>query len=301
MTGLFWAQKQDMGPPPRSTHDIAFDPGRGRLVLFGGAVGGTMFGDTWEWDGQYWIQVADTGPSARSGHAMAYDSAAGHVLLFGGRQGDGTLLRDTWAWDGADWIELADTGPAPREGHAMAGDPARARVVLFGGALSNADGGGVVQAGDTWEWEQGQWIQLQDVGPSARTGAKLAYDPGGAVTLLFGGAIDPTTWSWDGASWKEVADMGPSARQGHTLSTADAGVILFGGAALAVPQGQQPAPRNDTWAWFEQSWRQIQDIGPAPRQRHAMAYDLAGKIIVFGGEMAGGTVQGDTWELAQHI
>jgi hypothetical protein len=54
----------------------------------------------------------------------------------------------------------------------MAGDPARARIVLFGGAPSNADGGGAVLAGDTWEWDQGQWIQLQDVGPAARTGAK---------------------------------------------------------------------------------------------------------------------------------
>jgi hypothetical protein len=301
MTGLLWVQKQDMGPAPRSAHDVAFDPGRGRLVLLGGAAGPVTFGDTWEWDGQFWIQVAETGPSARSGHAMAYDTAAGRILLFGGRQGDGTLLRDTWAWDGRDWIQLADTGPAPREGHAMAGDPARARVVLFGGALSNADGGGAVLAGDTWEWDQGQWIQLQDVGPPARTGAKLAYDPSGTVTLLFGGASDPRTWAWDGTSWKQVAEMGPSARQGHALSTAGAGVILFGGAPLAVAQAPQLGPRNDTWAWLDQLWRQIQDIGPAPRQGHAMAYDPAGKIIAFGGETAGGTFQGDTWELAQHI
>jgi hypothetical protein len=32
-----------------------------------------------------------------------------------------------------------------------------------------------------------------------------------------------------------------------------------------------------------------------------MAYDPAGKIIAFGGETAGGTFRGDTWELAQHI
>jgi hypothetical protein len=44
----------------------------------------------------------------------------------------------------------------------------------------------------------------------------------------------------------------------------------------------------------------IQDIGPAPRRRHAMAYDPAGKIIAFGGETAAGTLAGDTWELAPH-
>jgi hypothetical protein len=154
----------------------------------------------------------------------------------------------------------------------MAGDPARLRIVLFGGALANA-AGPAGPAGDTWEWNQGQWLQLQDVGPSARTGAKLAYDPDGGVTLLFGGSIDAGTWAWDGANWKEVADIGPGARQGHALSTSDGGVILFGGAA---PQAEAPASRGDTWAWFDQSWRQIQDIGPAPRQRHAMAYDPTG-------------------------
>ena len=55
-----------------------------------------------------------------------------------------------------------------------------------------------------------------------------------------------------------------------------------------------------TWAWLDQSWRQIQDIGPAPRQRHAMAYDPTGAIVLFGGETAAGAFGGDTWVLAQH-
>ena len=96
----------------------------------------------------------------------------------------------------------------------------------------------------------------------------------------------------------------PTWRRVHasatTLSTSDGGVILFGGAAPAAQEAAEPAPRGDTWAWFDQSWRQIQDIGPAPRRRHPMAYDPAGKIIAFGGETAGGTLAGDTWELAPH-
>lgn len=89
--------------------------------------------------------------------------------------------------------------------------------------------------------------------------------------------------------------MGPGARQGHALSTSDGGVILFGGAAPAAQQAAALALRGDTWAWFDQSWRQIQDLDPAPRQHHAMAYD---QIIAFGGETAAGTFAGDTWELA---
>ena len=94
--------------------------------------------------------------------------------------------------------------------------------------------------------DQGQWVHLQDIGPSARTGAKLAYDPGGNVTLLFGGSTDAGTWAWDGANWKEVADMGPGARQGHTLSTSDGGVILFGGAAPAAREAARSPSRAAT-------------------------------------------------------
>ena len=196
------------------------------------------------------------------------------------------------------WVQRQDMGPAPRSLHDLAFDPGRGRLVLFGGSSLNP-GGRVGGADDTWEWDQGHWIQVEDAGPSARAGAKLAYDPGGAVLLLFGGGADAATWAWDGARWKQVADTGPSATQGHALATTDGGVILFGGAAAAAPP--DPAPlRNDTWAWFDQAWRQIADIGPAPRLSHAMAYDPAGKIIAFGGRTAQGMFLGDTWELAQH-
>src|SRR5258708_5157306 len=58
---------------------------------------------------------------------------------------------------------------------------------------------------------------------------------------------------------------------------------------------KRPLCGGDTWAWLDQSWRQIQDIGPAPRQRHAMAYDPTGAIVLFGGETAAGAFGGDTW------
>jgi len=39
--------------------DGANDPGRNRLVVFGGVdnPGGTAITDTWEWDGQTWTCV----------------------------------------------------------------------------------------------------------------------------------------------------------------------------------------------------------------------------------------------------
>ena len=87
MSRFFWTQKQDMGPWPRGGHALAYDSGRGRVVLFGGAAivpaptpempngfTETTFNDTWEWDGSLWSQMANFGPPARSDHVLAYDA-----------------------------------------------------------------------------------------------------------------------------------------------------------------------------------------------------------------------------------
>jgi hypothetical protein len=81
---------------------MAYDSGRNRTVLFGGGNGsGSIFGDTWEWNGANaaWTQVASTGPQSRFRHAMAYDSGRNRTVLFGGYNGS-SVLGDTWEWNG---------------------------------------------------------------------------------------------------------------------------------------------------------------------------------------------------------
>ena len=43
-----WTQRQNMGPPRRSNHNLAYDSQRDRVVLFGGLGGAGTLGDTWE-------------------------------------------------------------------------------------------------------------------------------------------------------------------------------------------------------------------------------------------------------------
>ena len=44
-------------------------------------------------------------------------------------------------------------------------------------------------------------------------------------------------------------------------------------------------------------WTQKEDIGPAPRAGHAMAYDSArSRTILFGGDALAGNFLNDTWE-----
>jgi hypothetical protein len=62
--------------------------------------------------------------------------------------------------------------------------------------------------------------------------------------------------------------------------------VLFGGDRLATSDGSSQIV-NDTWAWYDQTWRQIQDIGAPPRAGHAMANvpsDDRDHITLYGGQ-----------------
>jgi hypothetical protein len=89
-----WTRFTGSGPGPRAEAAVAYDPRRGRTVLFGGRFtshggGVTRQGDTWEWDGRRWIRVSAAGPSPRSGAAMAWHPELRAVVLFGGSGGTG--------------------------------------------------------------------------------------------------------------------------------------------------------------------------------------------------------------------
>ena len=301
MAGLFWTQEQDIGPSARAGHAMAFDAARHRVVLFGGdSLGSAFLADTWAWDGQFWTQEQDIGPSARTGHQLAFDSSRSRVVLFGGRTEATVLNGDTWEWDGQYWTQVADTGPSPRTGHQLAFDDQRSTVVLFGGEAANA-----ALCRDTWEWDGQTWTQRDDTGPSARRQHAMAFD--GRV-VLFGGDTGGTTvgdtWEWDGASWTQVADTGPDPCAGAAMAFDGFAVLLFGGIASLTASNPPPRLFGLSWEWDGQHWTSRQDIGPAPRWGHALAFDSDRvRPVLFGGlaappgdESAAGHLLGDTWE-----
>jgi len=304
MAGLFWTQQQDIGPRPRAGHTMAFDAAHHRIVLFGGdPVGPGFLADTWAWDGQYWTQVADTGPSPRTGHQLAFDSARSRVVLFGGRSGAGVLNGDTWEWDGQTWTQAADTGPSPRTGHQFAFDDQRSTAVLFGGEAADA-----ALCRDTWEWDGQTWTQREDTAPPARRQHAMAFDGARKRVVLFGGDTGGTTvgdtWEWDGANWTQVAHTGPDSCAGAAMAFDGFAVLLFGGIASLTASNPPPRLFGLTWEWDGQLWTARQDIGPAPRWGHAVAFDSdRGRPVLFGGLTAApGDVSaadhllGDTWE-----
>jgi len=254
-------------PAPRQNHAAAYDPARGRLVMFGGMSGSTVFGDTWEFDGVFWRQaVPAVSPPARNAHVMAFDYGRSRVLLFGGSP-DAVLtqsLNDTWEWDGVTWTRSAPaTSPAPRLGLAMTFDFARGRVVLWGGRDSS-----IQFFSDTWDWDGSNWNLITNVGPPGRCCFDLAFDMIRGRLVLFGGWSGPTlddTWEWDGSTWTRIMVTGPGTRWGHRM-TYDIGrrvVVLHGG----IING------GETWEWDGQNWTLAATTTAATRVNQVMAFD----------------------------
>src|ERR1700722_15385110 len=70
------ATSQATVPPGRAWASFAYDAVRYQLVLFGGGIANTVYGDTWTWNDNSWTeQHPARSPSARIGAAMVYDPA----------------------------------------------------------------------------------------------------------------------------------------------------------------------------------------------------------------------------------
>jgi cysteine-rich repeat protein len=244
-------------PPARAHHMSAYDPRRGRVVVFGG----TQDQRVWEWDGTRWTAFAapDSPPMTTDG-AMAYDPGSGHIVLFGGVEAKpgaagspGLVAPATYEWrvDGVDgrWASYTQPstgnfdGDVPAQaGHVMATDPMRGTVVLVGHAPNSA---GIDQT-TVWEYAgAGVWTPLAAGGPAPREHATLAFDPRMGELVLSGG-----TGVVDGA----------------------------------------PGPLDDAWAWNGTQWRVLCESCGAPRTGHATTYDPVHGLVSFGGA----DVTGDT-------
>jgi len=240
--GSFWTQMEDTGPSERMNCSMAYDNSRKVSILFGGMNAQAM-GDTWEWDGTNWTQLADSGPHPRWGHAMAFDSIRNRTVLFAGQSADNNRFSDTWEFDGENWTQQQDAGPAPRAFHCMAYDIAAKRVVMFGGINAQVD---ATMLGDTWAWDGGEWVQLAEFGPLARSRAGMAST--GQGTVLYGGLASANaaqlpqadTWEFGGKLWIQRQDIGPGPLQGASM-VFDSGrnvAVVFGGQTVAVQDEQ---------------------------------------------------------------
>lgn len=271
-----WTRLTPQGPVPaaRQGHVSGYDAATNRLVIHGGWPG---LADTWVLTNAnglggtpQWIPM----PSAsldRTGASAAYDAGSNRLIVFGGldvdyytTQGwfnDVWVLRDANGIGTPQWQQLQPTAtpPAPRYYAGTAYDPTSNRLILVGGAgqggylgdvwvLTNANGLGGTPA----------WISYPAVGPEARSGQHLAYDPATKRAVMVAGsvasapALTRTVWVLENAdgttgapAWRQVtnsgADFGGNSVAGFGYSSSSGTVVL---ALGAVGTGY----RNDVWA-----------------------------------------------------
>ncbi len=213
--GARWElRKAGNGPSFRTEPTMAYDPRRGRAVLFGGAGDENrpqLLGDTWEWNGRRWKKRSDSGPLPAYSVAMGYDPNQRAIVLFGGgTDGNVVELSQFWKWGGRRWREVVtSTVPEQRAEASMAVSPATGRLIMTGGYSEPLDKTPDMQ---TWEFTGGDWQLLVSGDPGNRASHALVQDPAQGRLLLFGGFETQTNaysprddlWTWDGQSWTQL-------------------------------------------------------------------------------------------------
>jgi hypothetical protein len=273
-------------PSARLEPSLAYDPDRGRVVLFGGLgqhvaddgrIDSLMANrDLWDWDGSQWNRrVLGASPGARSGAAGGWMEGRNIGVMFGGVRGDGerAFLNDTWIWQTGEWSRSSDVRsdlspnefypdysgyfpeylPPGRAGHAFAmGMSAEDNSILATNGVLFGGEGDTGLLDDTWMWDAGRLMWQPRNGPGS-----------------------------------------PTPRTGHAIAAIpEVGFFLFGGRDAAGNL------LNDDFRWtWTNGWMGDTPYGlPPPRTEHAMATDpVRGKIVLFGGRGVNGALE-DTWE-----
>jgi hypothetical protein len=286
-----WTERTLAGnrPSARFGHGMAYDPGRGKVVVFGGydINTGETRNDLWDWEpatGTWSERAAATAtvPSARIWASLVL--LTGSIpprmeLLDGSTTADSmsssaavSLLSDVWELDSsaATWTSRLNetTGPAPRSGHAMATDLDTGKVYLFGGDYRQAP------KDDLWVWDGTVWTPCKASGtsPPARSEAGMAYDPVRKSLIVFGGtdwshssqtgaaASLGDTWEWNiaAATWTEVKTaVAPPSRMSAVMVTDSkrGRIVLVGGADWGHVPSWMNSPDSQTpvlsevWEW----------------------------------------------------
>lgn len=248
---------------------------------------------------QIWVAAVpfNAKPSPRTHHAMAFDSDRNVVVLFGGYDASNTTLNDTWEWDGSVWTQMNPVhSPPARRTDTMAYDSHRHVAVLFGGTSST---GSVL--GDTWEWTGTDWIP-GPAGPSARRGHAMCYDSDRESVIVFGGqntsgAELNETWTYSGSWLQKTPSAPPSVRRDMRMvyDPVNRVALFFGGYAGTSYLG-------DTWEYDlaagpQGAWTSRSSGSLTARSTYSLTYDGGrGHVVLFGGEVTGGSMTNQTWE-----
>lgn len=310
-----WRELPPVTLPARYLSALAYDPGLGGVLLVGGrSASGSPLADSWLLRDGVWSPVPGAAPGAAYGAAMAYDLAASRMVRWGG--GDlAAESNQTWVRDALGWSLLPTAhSPAPSSGAIMTFDRGRARLVLYVPRGSWAE---PEVASETWEFVDGDWVEVADAGAPRLYAATMAYHPGRARVILVSGS-DGLTWfgdsyEYDGTTWQPldvgggggpvpVSPVSPRAGAAMAYDEVAGHMVLVGGTDPFSPfdGGQDDAYVLGAAGGWETPLELPVPDGASHRY-HAMAYDSRrGELVLFGGMFGGNnaSVTDRTWTIA---
>ena len=307
------ASWSEIPPPALWLHSTIYDPGRDRLVVFGGENGSGRTNEVWQLTlsgSPLWTKCGTTGikPTARSRQTGAYDPVRSRMILFGGY--DGAYKNDVailYLTSAPVWVQavVQGTPPAPRAWASAVYDPVRDRMLFLGGTnegTTYSDVWALSFRGDTLTWSP-----LAASGtPGPRAASAAIYDAGRDRVVIFAG-MDATglprndVWALSlgpTPAWTQVTPTGapPSPRNGASAlyDPVRQRMMIFAG-------GQGSPNSNETWALSlpgTPAWTKLTPTNvPSGRQFHTAVYDPIGdRMIVFGG--SNGPILSGTWALS---
>ncbi|MCI4363099.1 MAG: PKD domain-containing protein [Thermoplasmata archaeon] len=258
-----WSMISASNPPPvRTWAPIAYAPGLGEIVVFGGMnAAGQCLGDTWMFANGSWTNAASVGsgpPGPLCANSLLYDPDLGHILLTGGFGFVGsTQVNNTasWTFNGSSWLALPVAGhPSDHAYGPSAWDPSAHTLVVAGGnpyyfatdvlsaplSVANITGptssevgeaatftatatGGVPQRTFTWDWGDGG-------GPGSGVSSTHWYNATGAFTVRV--HVQDAAGHAAELNASILVTSGPAAVLNSAPASGDVGIALrFVGAA----------------------------------------------------------------------
>jgi hypothetical protein len=284
-------------PFARTNAAVAFDPGQGLGLLFGGKdASGTFLNDTYVNDGDFpgkWAESPNAllqSPPALANAGLVYDSGLRGFLLFGGELANGSAYGGTWEFANFAWTDLSanlSLAPPSSAWPAMAYDPLTRTTVLL---VST-------QPGVMWTFGSGRWSSVL-LGPTSppTSSPSLVWDDALGSLVLFGGAASGTgsqgldaTWIYNAGGWQQSNGTTAPSAEVHPPMAFDPRIP---GVLLLSEGGASP-----TWTFTSSGWAaSSMTAAPFDRSGSMLYYDSNTAFdILFGGAEPNATVPGDEW------
>lgn len=180
--GTTWRPAATTGPFGRTQAQMAWDPSRNRIVLYGGySSAGLTNNELWEWDGVAWTQRMGIGSGpARAAGNLVFDSNRGRLVLVTGLSTGVNTSTDTSVWElGPPWATITAPGTPARYAASSVYDPSTSSILVIGGVVTTTP------QPNTYFLTGSSWTSIS--APAAIGFAGAALDSNRGRVYLFGG------------------------------------------------------------------------------------------------------------------